>query len=471
MSNQTVEIKILIGLEIHLTLASQKKIFNWENTYQGEAIPNQQIGPWELGYLGVLPIINPEVVYLGLKLAAALGMEVSKFILFDRKIYNYFDLPKGYQITQQKLPLATHGYLPIVKENKKIPIKILQLEEDTAKSIYFSTGVKLDFNRSGNPLIELVTEPVFHEVAEVITFVKQLQNLLRYLDISEAKMEKGQLRVDLNFSCQLGVNYSSPRYEIKNLNSLANLEKAINYEINKHKGLFAQNKQPPSSQTLGFNESQQITITNREKTSYFYLPEVNIPPLKLKNSEIQKVKKTLPKLPWIFWQELEKFDSRIANEVSKNPHLMKLFNFLEKKGKRELKEGKNWTNFYLNYLSSHLDNNTELFIKKWTSYYSLFQYWKEKKLDNEEIKEIIEQLIKTKKNFTTLIKKYEKKVILDEQLITNLLEKLWNEELAKKLANNRQKVQNYLLGQIKRNYPNYPAKEIIIIVDKFLEKK
>ena len=120
-------------------------------------------------------------------------------------------------------------YLPIINENKvkKIPIKILQLEEDTAKSIYSQGRIKLDFNRSGNPLIELVTEPVFHKVEEVFLFVKQLQNLLRYLEISEAKMEKGQLRVDLNFSLQLGDNYSTPRYEVKNLKFTSQYRKSF----------------------------------------------------------------------------------------------------------------------------------------------------------------------------------------------------------------------------------------------------
>jgi aspartyl-tRNA(Asn)/glutamyl-tRNA(Gln) amidotransferase subunit B len=229
----------------------------------------------------------------------ALEMKISKVILFDRKIYNYFDLPKGYQITQQESPLANSGYLPIVKENaiEKIPIKTLQLEEDTAKSIYGKEGIKLDFNRAGNPLVELVTEPVFSQVGTVLVFIKQLQNLLRYLNISEARMEKGQLRVDLNFSLQLGKKYSTPRYEIKNLNSLTNIEKALKHEISKHQLLFSQKKTPPVSQTLGFDEAKQITITHRKKTDYFYLPEFNIPPIKLKNSEIQKIKKSLLKLP------------------------------------------------------------------------------------------------------------------------------------------------------------------------------
>ncbi|CAG8506205.1 10169_t:CDS:2 [Gigaspora margarita] len=274
MNNSKKAPNVLLGLEIHITLN-------------------------KLGYLGVLPIINPEVIELGLKLATALEMKISKIILFDRKIYNYFDLPKGYQITQQELPLATAGCLPIIEGNeiKKVPIKILQLEEDTAKSTYSQKGIKLDFNRAGNPLIELVTEPVFQQVETVLMFIKQLQNLLRYLDISAARMEQGQLRVDLNFSLQLGDNYSTPRYEIKNLNSLANIEKALKHEINKHQLLFSQGQEPPISQTLGFDENKQVTITHREKTSYYYLPEVNIPPIKLKSSEIQKIRKNLPKLP------------------------------------------------------------------------------------------------------------------------------------------------------------------------------
>ncbi|CAI2194993.1 16534_t:CDS:2, partial [Funneliformis geosporum] len=263
-----------------------------------QALGKDSLSASELN-IRVLPIINPEVICLGLKLASALEMKINKTILFDRKIYNYFDLPKGYQITQQELPFANSGFLPIIKESgvERIPIKTLQLEEDTAKSAYSKEGIKLDFNRAGNPLIELVTEPVFHHVETVLVFIKQLQCLLRYLEVSEAKMEKGQLRVDLNFSLQLGNKYSTPRYEIKNLNSLANIEKALKHEVNKHQLLFLQGQEPPISQTLGFDEAQQITIAHREKTNYYYLPEVNIPPIKLKVGEINKIKKSLPKLP------------------------------------------------------------------------------------------------------------------------------------------------------------------------------
>jgi aspartyl-tRNA(Asn)/glutamyl-tRNA(Gln) amidotransferase subunit B len=475
MSNSEKIPEILLGLEIHITIDSEKKIFNWESTYRGGISPNNQTGPWELGYLGVLPIINPEVICLGLKLATALEMNISKVLLFDRKIYNYFDLPKGYQITQQELPFANSGYLPIVKENKieKIPIKALQLEEDTAKSAYSKEGVKLDFNRTGNPLIELVTEPVFSRIETVLAFVKQLQTLLRYLDVSEAKMEQGQLRVDLNFSLKLGNKYSTPRYEIKNLNSLANIEKSLKNEIDKHQLLFSQGQKPPASQTLGFDETKQTTIIHREKTTYYYLPEVNIPPVKLKGQEIQRIKKNLPKLPWQYWEEVKEVeDIDTANKLFKNPILLKIFNFLVKKKSWTGKENKNWTTFYLNYLSPHFESsNIDLFTKKWKSYCKLFEYWKEKKLSNTEINEIIYSLLVTKKTFSSLVKKYEKKIKINENLIEKELKDLWNSELANKLNADRQKVQNYLLGQVKKKFSDYPIKEVILIIINFLKEK
>jgi aspartyl-tRNA(Asn)/glutamyl-tRNA(Gln) amidotransferase subunit B len=473
MNNLEQDPKILLGLEAHITVNSQKKLFNWENVYKGDIFPNSQVGSWELGYLGTLPIVNAETVYLGLKLASSLEMEINPILLFDRKIYNYFDLPKGYQITQQEIPFAINGYLPIIENNKvkKIAIRNLQLEEDAAKSSYFKEGVKLDFNRAGNPLIELVTEPVFQKIETVLIFIKQLQNLCRYLGVSETKMEQGQLRIDLNFSLKFGNSYSTPRYEIKNLNSLSNIEKALKCEINKHKLLFSQNQTPPASQTLGFDESKQTTIVHREKTNYYYLPEVNIPPIKLTKKETQRIKKTLPKLPWKYWEEIKMIDVELANKIVNKPLLLKVLNFLSKKKILVSQDIKNWNTFYLNYLSSNLDlESIDLFIKKWKSYNELFVCWKEKKLGNEEIKEIIYLLLTTKKSFSSLIKKYEKKTTVDEILIEKRLESWWSDELANMLIVNRQRVQNYLLGQAKKEFPDYPIKEIILIINNYLNK-
>jgi len=247
-----------------------------------------------------LPIINPECIELAIKLSLVLQAKISPVIIFDRKIYHYYDLPKGYQITQYRQTLAKSGYLPLITPSGKvtnIPLRNLQLEEDTAKSFYTNESIELDFNRAGNPLIELVTEPIFHNSEETILFLRQLQNLLRYLDISEAKMEKGQLRVDLNFSLNLADDYQTPRYEVKNLNSFNAIEKVLKYEINKHQQLQKEKKLPLPSQTFGFDEKKQITIPQREKTDYFYLPESNIPPIKISQKDIQRIAKKIPVLP------------------------------------------------------------------------------------------------------------------------------------------------------------------------------
>jgi len=334
MNKKTNE--ILIGLEIHITLQSKKKLFNWIDTYAENVPPNSQVSPWELGYLGTLPIVNPECIELATKLALALQAKISPLIIFDRKIYHYYDLPKGYQITQYRQPLASYGFLPLItstKEIKNIPLSNLQLEEDTAKSFYTNESIELDFNRAGNPLIELTTEPIFHDSEETILFLRQLQNLLRYLDISQARMEKGQLRVDLNFSLNLTNNYQTPRYEVKNLNSFNAIEKVLKYEINKHQQLCQERKTPPSSQTFGYDEKKHITIPQREKTDYFYLPESNIPPIKISQGEVQKIAKKLPVLPWIEWKQLIKkgVNPTKANLIMEKPILLKTIIFLEKK--------------------------------------------------------------------------------------------------------------------------------------------
>lgn len=468
------EIKLLIGLEVHITLKSKKKVFNWVNTYNEDVPPNSQVSPWELGYLGTLPVLNPECIELALKLALACKMKVSSTLIFDRKIYHYFDLSKGYQITQYRKPLASLGNMPLAIENKikYVPLQNLQIEEDTAKAFHSNEGIKLDFNRAGNPLIELTTEPIFNDSKEVIIFLKQLQSLLRYLDVSEAKMEKGQLRVDLNFSLSLANDYQTPRYEVKNLNSFSNIEKVLQYELNKHKQLYQAKLPCPSSQTLSFDERRQITISQRKKTSYFYLPESNIPLIVIPKKFIIETSKNVPVLPWKKWDWLinEGIDKSYANLIIEKPFLFKVLVFLENKIKLNAKEYINWTTFFLNYLSPYLSNdNFPLFKKKWKSYLKLYELWQAKEMETGEIKSIAEQIITTNKNFAYLVKKYKKKELTDDSFIFENIKKLWNDSLTKKYLKEPQKVKNFLLGQIKRQFNNLDVKAINKVIDRFID--
>jgi len=463
MSNHNF-FEIVIGLEIHITVSSERKIFNWNKNHKKTRIPNDNVGHWELGYIGSLPIINPEVIRLGLKLARALEMKIEDVLSFDRKIYNYFDLPKGYQITQQN-PFAKDGFFTILCKNnevKKIKIKSLQIEEDTGKTTYSEDNIiKIDFNRSGNPLIELVTEPVFRSTEEIIDFLKQTIFLLRYLGVSEAKMELGQFRVDLNISfCK--DEYQSPRYEIKNLNSLGNIEKAINSEIEKHKKIYEEKSKPPKSSTLGFDEKTQTTKIQREKISYFFLPETNIPLISLKE-EKKTLESQREKLPFNYFISTKDRNVFFSNHLALNT-----FCFLEEKKKIDSHKVDNWIVFFSNYLKSIAD--TMYFEKNFEHYLQLFFHWEKKTLESQTIKKIISKISELdNKEIEKLIKdlslsggieKY------DENQIKRTLQSIWEEE--KKFPKTTSQIKNFLLGTVKKKHPDQPIKNLLETIEKFL---
>ena len=476
------KIKLLIGLEIHITLNSKKKIFNWKKTYSGTESPNNEVSPWELGYPGYLPIINPETIKAGLSLSAALKMSTSNYIVFDRKMYNYFDLPKGYQITQNKFPFATKGFLPLITEKGTInvPIRSFHLEEDTAKSIYCSEGIKLDFNRSGNPLIELVTEPIFQEVNTVIVFIKQLQTLLLVLDISEAKMEKGQLRIDINYSLKINPDYCSPRYEIKNLNSLSNIKIALQKEIEKHLIFFEKKQNPPESSTLNFDERNKCSKINRKKEEYFFLPEFNIPPIKISEQNKKKAVKNLPYLlPWKYWKFVKNLESAKLIEIVQHPNfflILKTLNFLIQRKLKIIEEiFVKWANFCFNYLQDILQNDLKKFKKRWKKYLNIFYEWVDKKKDKETIREEIQNIQKKRNLLIPKDTKNEKdNDNLNDSVNNNIKEKLnflWSDKIKETLNTNFQKVFNYLLGSLRREYNDINVAKLVKELNNFLDQK
>ena len=467
---------VAIGLEIHITLKSTKKSFSWVDTYSENASPNSQVGPWELGYLGTLPILNPQCLELALRLALALGSQVKSPLIFDRKIYHYYDLPKGYQVTQYRQPLASGGYLPLITEKglKKVPLKNLQLEEDTAKAFYQPEQIRLDFNRSGNPLVELTTEPVFTSTEEVTQLVEQLQSLLRYLDISEAKMEKGQLRVDLNFSFNFSPSYQTARYEVKNLNSLRALEKALEYETSKHQNLYQAGVMPPRSQTYGFSEKNQITIVQRAKTDYFYLPENNLPPIWISPQEQKRVRQSLPLLPWEFYLQIQTqgVSYSLAKFLSQKPFLLKTLTYLTNKLTLSPWPYQSWSTFYLNYLSPLLaEKDSAFFARKWKAYWQLYQLSQTKQWETGQIKLMAEQLTKSSQSFKQLFQKHRSLTSFSPSWLHQELAKLWNASLAQKYLINRQKVNNFLLGQIKKRFPQLAISQLSELVSQFSQKQ
>lgn len=317
----------VIGLEIHLQLKTKSKMFcgcpNREETVYGAAPPNSFICPVCTGQPGVLPIVNQQAIAWAVKMARALNCRLNPVTKFDRKHYFYPDLPKGYQISQYDLPVAENGELEIdiVDENeqprrKKVNLIRLHVEEDAAKLTHEarhpeqsegspSISVKtipssyVDFNRAGAPLVEIVTQAELSSPAEAKTFLQEIRLLARYLEISQADMEKGEMRCDANISLRpKGEAKFYPKTEIKNLNSFKAVERALEYEIIRQTKLWEQGNPPAALSTRGWNDVKQITEEQRvkeEAEDYRYFPEPDLPALDL--SEAIKEARNLPELP------------------------------------------------------------------------------------------------------------------------------------------------------------------------------
>ena len=286
-----------IGLEIHAELKTKSKMFCGCPNNPDEKIPNVNICEVCTAQPGTLPVINKQAVLSVIRVGLALGSKIADFTEFDRKNYFYPDIPKAYQISQYKNPIVLGGELNGVK------ITRVHLEEDTATSKHDRGNYSLvDFNRAGVPLMELVTEPVIHSAKEAGDFGKELQLLLRYLDVSEANMEKGQMRVELNISVSDNPEKLGTKVEVKNINSFRAVERAALYEIERMTSLLEAGKGDEIVQeTRGWDENKQQTFSQRKKENandYRYFPDPDLPKLFLSQIfDIDDIKKNLPELP------------------------------------------------------------------------------------------------------------------------------------------------------------------------------
>ena len=294
----------VIGLEIHAQLATRSKIFSGSSTAYG-AQPNTQANLVDLGYPGVLPVLNREAVRMAAKFGLATGSTVAKRSVFARKNYFYPDLPKGYQISQYELPIVASGKMDIVLEDgtrKTIGITRAHLEEDAGKSLHedFHGQSGIDLNRAGTPLLEIVSEPDMRSAKEAIAYLKKIHTLVRYLEICDGNMQEGSFRCDANVSVRKkGAEKFGTRCEIKNLNSFRFIEKAIHYEVARQIDVL-ESGGTIRQETRLFDPDKGETRTLRTKeeaNDYRYFPDPDLLPVVLDDSFIDDVRKTLPELP------------------------------------------------------------------------------------------------------------------------------------------------------------------------------
>ncbi len=294
----------VIGLEIHIQLATKTKIFSGAATAYGAA-PNTQACAIDLGMPGVLPVLNEQAVRMAVKLGLALDATIAPHSVFARKNYFYPDLPKGYQISQYELPVVTDGELNIELDgsvSKRIRIIRAHLEEDAGKSLHegFEQVTAIDLNRAGTPLIEVVSAPDMRSAKEAVAYMKKLHSLVRYLEISDGNMQEGSFRCDANISVRsLGESRLGTRTEVKNVNSFRFVERAINYEIQRQIELLEDGGEVVQETRLfdtGRNETRPMR-TKEEANDYRYFPDPDLLPLEIEPALIEGVRKTLPELP------------------------------------------------------------------------------------------------------------------------------------------------------------------------------
>lgn len=297
----------VIGLEVHTELQTKTKIFCSCRTSFG-ADPNTNVCPVCLGLPGVLPVLNKKVLEYAVRAGLALNCEISRFSKFDRKNYYYPDLPKNFQTSQFDLPICEHGYLDVEVEGEKRRIRITRahMEEDAGKLVHHGTSITdsdyslVDYNRTGTPLLEIVSEPDMRSAKEAVAYMEKMRAILQYVGISDCRMEEGSLRCDANVSVRpVGQKELGTKTEIKNINSFKGVERAIEYEAMRQAELLEDGGKVVQ-ETRTWDEKEGVTKsmrTKEEANDYRYFPEPDLVPFTLSDEYIENIRKSLPELP------------------------------------------------------------------------------------------------------------------------------------------------------------------------------
>lgn len=451
--------EVVIGLEIHVQLATQSKIFSAASTAFG-APPNTQACAVDLGLPGVLPVLNKEAVLMAIKFGLAIGATIAPRSVFARKNYFYPDLPKGYQISQYELPIVAGGQLPIEfdEQEKIIGITRAHLEEDAGKSLHedFHGLTGIDLNRAGTPLLEIVSEPDMRSAKEAVAYMKKLHALVRYLDICDGNMQEGSFRCDANVSIRpAGQKTLGTRTELKNLNSFRFVERAINYEIERQTEVVESGGHVIQETRLydaAKNETRSMR-SKEEANDYRYFPDPDLLPLVIEPALLTQIKQELPELPdekkHRFMQEygLSLYDASVLTMSRDWAH------YFEETIKQSGSEPKLCANWIMGDLAAFL-NKANLDITespvKATQLALLLQRISDKTISGKIAKQVFEGIWNGEGDADTIIEKQGLKQVTDsdkiEQIVADVIAN--NPQQLEAYRNGKEKLFGFFVGQV-----------------------
>ena len=473
MSDPTYD--VIIGLEVHVQLATKSKLFCRCSTQFG-APPNTQTCPVCIGMPGVLPVMNREAYQLSLKTALALNCKIPEFTKWDRKQYFYPDLPKGYQISQFDLPMSEHGWLEISDDKKRFPPKKVgitraHLEEDAGKSMHDEAAgradSRIDLNRTGTPLLEIVSEPDMRSPEEARAYLDELKLLLTYIDVSDCNMQEGSLRVDANVNLHIhtdGKKIPTPIVEVKNLNSFRGVERALAYEIVRQWDDWQETghsiDDAPKT-TRGWDDQAEVTKAQRSKegsSDYRYYPDPDLIPVVTTAAEATAVRDALPELPAAIRTRLQHEHGISAYDagVIVNQGRSLVNYYLEVvDGCGDGKQASNWVQRDVLKLLKENEIEISAFPIPATSLAGLISAIRDGDLDSSRSAEVFEEMYRGSIDVSAAMTKLGIEKV-DQSEIVDLCRELLqaNPAVVDDVKNGKQKAIGALIGQAKKKNPN-----------------
>lgn len=451
--------KTVIGLEFHCEMKSHTKVFSRAlNGYS--KLSNSNVSPLDMAFPGTLPVLNKECVKKSIMMAMILNCKIPQYMEFDRKNYYYPDLPKGYQLTQFYNPVGTNGKITIDVNGKEKEVLIhdIHLEEDSASLDHYYDTSNIDYNRSGVPLLELVTEPCLYSADEALAFLEHIKSIYQYTDISECDTKRGQIRADVNISI-MDENASElgTKVEIKNVNSFDAIRKTIVYEIQRQTKLKDEGKYDEVVQeTRRWDDETETTIHMRSKADaidYKYFTEPNIPKYRITNELLEEIKNKIPMLAhdrknkYITEYNLSEYDAKV---LVKDKKVSDYFEECISLGS-DAKSTCNWITTRLLGEINKSDSITidNIYIRP-NMIVELIKLIDDKKITNNQGKEVFTKMLEENLTPLEIVKKYSMEVIQDDNLIETIVNEVINEneKAITDYHNGRTNMLDYLVGQV-----------------------